>query len=124
MRISDWSSDVCSSDLQDEGVDAHHHLRDREGGDVAELAGLGDVAGDGADDGEALVEARVVDGEVVERLDAGRALQVAVGELLGEACSGLHKADRGGEDQLVCFGRASCTECVYQSFWNSVAGVS
>src|SRR3546814_6289400 len=110
MRISDWSSDVCSSDLhldlgvgahlaggQDEGVDAHHHLRDREGGDVAELAGLGDVAGDGADDGAALVEARVVDGEVVERLDAGRVLEVDVGELLGDAHRGVHEAERSEE---------------------------
>src|SRR3546814_13024663 len=27
MRISDWSSDVCSSDLQPLGVDVQHHIR-------------------------------------------------------------------------------------------------
>src|SRR3546814_17531574 len=31
MRISDWSSDVCSSDLHDHGHDHHDHDHDHEG---------------------------------------------------------------------------------------------
>src|SRR3546814_3263091 len=31
MRISDWSSDVCSSDLQDEKIDLRMIIRDRLG---------------------------------------------------------------------------------------------
>src|SRR3546814_19432862 len=50
MRISDWSSDVCSSDLQ--LVDEHPLRRVREGAALAPaalLGGAGLVVDDGAD---------------------------------------------------------------------------
>src|SRR3546814_7834206 len=36
MRISDWSSDVCSSDLRDHVVHAEAHADERHGPDAAE----------------------------------------------------------------------------------------
>src|SRR3546814_14742926 len=48
MRISDWSSDVCSSDLARLGADAADHLRDRMHDiAVAGAAEIGEAAGDG-----------------------------------------------------------------------------
>src|SRR3546814_8185013 len=97
MRISDWSSDVCSSDLYIEGSDeraAHLDLVVGEGrlqsatGDVADL----DVAG--------LV--RIVNGHAEYDDEAGWRLtaeKASIGQLLAV------------EDQI---GRASCRERVCQ----------
>src|SRR3546814_4923304 len=38
MRISDWSSDVCSSDLHQSGGDADHDQRRPQGGPGARIA--------------------------------------------------------------------------------------
>src|SRR3546814_2826807 len=48
MRISDWSSDVCSSDLEAAGGDRHAADRDRAvrgGGGAAGAAGVADGRG-------------------------------------------------------------------------------
>src|SRR3546814_1847335 len=44
MRISDWSSDLCSSDLAEQrqiGADHRHHRRDRAGAEQCQPIGLG-----------------------------------------------------------------------------------
>ena len=83
------------------GVDAHHHLRDREGGDVAGRARFRHVPGDGADHGAALIEAGVVGGDVLGALIAGRVLELQLRELLRHLDRRVHEAEGGGEDQLV-----------------------
>ena len=84
-----------------EGVDAHHHFRDREGGDIARLAGLRHVAGDGAEHRAALVEARIVGGDVLGAHIAGRVFEMQLRELLGDLDRRVHEAEGGCEDQLV-----------------------
>ncbi len=49
----------------DEGVDAHHHFRDREGGDVAGDALLRHLRGDLALNVAAFIEARIVGRDVL-----------------------------------------------------------
>src|SRR3546814_19388280 len=66
MRISDWSSDVCSSDL----ADAAHDIHALEDGDVAVARGAGRGIASGDAHAAAGVE-RVVDVAVLD--DAGGA---------------------------------------------------
>src|SRR3546814_13354627 len=90
MRISDWSSDVCSSDLAEALDDA--------GGHADEALGLVLVEAGGADD---LLELRrLCDREVLRSRVAGEELRRDhVDALVG----GLRRQDRGGE-QLVGVG--------------------
>src|SRR3546814_19445033 len=62
MRISDWSSDVCSSDLLD--------------------AGLGGVVGVVEADGDKLADAAGAGAEPRRALDRGQALEIVPPELL------------------------------------------
>src|SRR3546814_5293971 len=51
MRISDWSSDVCSSDLRDERLRRHQHRHDRHHHDAAtDASRRSDEGGDRAED--------------------------------------------------------------------------
>src|SRR3546814_18447065 len=76
MRISDWSSDVCSSDLSAALSDL--------GSDHRRLAGIEDVAADHRRFGEGLSPPRLhVVGMIPER-DAGRNLGAASVDLAGQ----------------------------------------
>ena len=85
-----------------ERVDAHHHLGDRERGDVARHAGLGEAGRDHALDVTALVELRVVGRDVrVLALVTGRMLELDVGKLGRDLVRRIHVAERGGEDDVA-----------------------
>src|SRR3546814_12810123 len=74
MRISDWSSDVCSSDLVDQLLD-EHGLADAGAAEQADLAALG-VGSEEIDDLDAGDEdgalGRLVDEQGRVRVDGGR----------------------------------------------------
>src|SRR3546814_1899920 len=86
IRISDWSSDVCSSELEEEiGLDA-------ERGQVADavlrglglqLAGGGDIGDEGGVDANRVLAAALVGAEIVpqlaDRLHEGKAFDVEIG---------------------------------------------
>src|SRR3546814_14927624 len=99
MRISDWSSDVCSSDLPADP-------------EVALAAGPLAVPLSGAGTEADLVHAR---GEVGDG-DRGRAARPVAG--LGGDQLGLHAVPRAGP-----IGRASCRERVCQSGYISCGDV-
>src|SRR3546814_16299363 len=103
MRISDWSSDVCSSDLVVERGDVDAGVADL-AVDVRARRGVFAVQGDGVEGG-GQARGRLADGQVVE---------AAVGAL-GRAFAGEH-ADRvfAGAAVGVEIGRASCRERVCQ----------
>src|SRR3546814_13463392 len=113
MRISDWSSDVCSSDLIGAAGNVRAGLPDRLGVAVAQL--LTDVLA--ADEG------RVADDEL--RLRPTRRTRVLVGAqlaarvLVGHRFAG-HRVQRVGDavpagDRLAAsIGSASCRERVCQ----------
>src|SRR3546814_3123731 len=97
MRISDWSSDVCSSDLVGAGTDGEPAdvvaaqrtgAADRGGvedvGGVQVVDGLGDGAGDGADVAHLLEE--------VVRIGVGA--DAHVDALADIAAKGLEREDR------------------------------
>src|SRR3546814_4383411 len=71
MRISDWSSDVCSSDLPLVGADGEPYAMAQ--GSLA-VGGLGVEGGDGS---QVVVNVpssgRIPDGATVERMEIGRA---------------------------------------------------
>src|SRR3546814_1949807 len=96
MRISDWSSDVCSSDLLDPGLVADHLVAHLDGADAADVE---------ADRG---IE--------FQRMAAGGGLRVAEhhtdlhADLVDEDHHGVRLGDRGG--QLAEIGRASYRESV------------
>src|SRR3546814_17463471 len=105
MRISDWSSDVCSSDLLEtdrpaEAVEAAGYADRRTGGHRD--AGRDDRAGDvvlqlHAVDGDAMAQVHVEG-----RRDGGRAPQQVVGLVEGQPAP------------VAQIGRASCREGVCQ----------
>src|SRR3546814_21047641 len=117
MRISDWSSDVCSSDLRD-AVAAVHVAGGA--GDVERLAAI--VALDQRDrlgGGDVLVEHPA---DPQRRLEAERDLGLHVGELLLDE---LRRRQRPAESLAVAqIGREACRERGCQSVWISVAAVS
>src|SRR3546814_9138201 len=92
MRISDWSSDVCSSDLADDvGKEFRVHMR---AGGAADLVGigLGRIPEVGAGRGDAIgahqATAGVVGGAARhhEAVDDGQVLGVVVGEIGRASC--------------------------------------
>src|SRR3546814_13105725 len=104
MRISDWSSDVCSSDLVCEGDDAHSSADDDDHDD---------------DEGE---EALVLDDELMAAAEAqsgGRGRIEAKGRSVGgaAACGSVTVSGREG-------GRASGRERVGQYGWISGVAVT
>src|SRR3546814_9703431 len=74
MRISDWSSDVCSSDLPKVGgTDFRVLTYEVKGGPEVAAAGAGAGAGDPAKAAEAKDFARLCLNELVAQAEAGRA---------------------------------------------------
>src|SRR3546814_12492360 len=117
MRISDWSSDVCSSDLQDiAGSKAHVAMLAKQGIVSAEDAAA--ISG-GLDQIAAEYEA----GGLVENLDLEDIhmhVEARLAEIVGPAAGRLHTA-RSRNDQVatdfrlwVQIGRASGRERVWQ----------
>src|SRR3546814_16288951 len=111
MRISDWSSDVCSSDL----ADVHDVGRDVAGAGGNFLHVLGDFAGGlallfdgGGDGGGAGIDFADGAGDAPDRGHrlAGRLLHVA--DLQADLARSLRSL-------RVEIGRASCRESVWQS---------
>src|SRR3546814_8214829 len=96
MRISDWSSDVCSSDLL--AARQFTVLADLEGADVARPLVV--VRGAGVGDVEQLLVGR--EGEAI-------GLHEVVGGDGEPAALGIEAVDVTGADQI---GRASCRESV------------
>src|SRR3546814_18128168 len=96
MRISDWSSDVCSSDLLVCGLLGHRHL----------------VRADERRRGQS--------GEVILG-EAGLDLLVGLALVAGQGV-GLHSEERQQRGAGVQIGRASCRESVCQ--YVSISGVA
>src|SRR3546814_12502412 len=118
MRISDWSSDVCSSDLLadlETGRDVERVLR------LPIFFGIGgaDIADQVADRGPG----RVIAGETARRGDAGQVGQADEDRGIFGLADILLDRDRleprGGIEEI---GRASCRERVCQ--YVSIAGVA
>src|SRR3546814_12428436 len=98
MRISDWSSDVCSSDLAARG-------RIDEAGDGAQQGGL--AAAGRAEKREELARRDVERGI----LDGGKIAETDADAIKGDGgCHGKRKAESDGTE----IGRASCRERVCQ----------
>src|SRR3546814_13946926 len=109
MRISDWSSDVCSSDLRLQGLLARKgkKLAHQVGGAVGVLLDLHDV-------GERLVARPVAQQQQVGKADHRRQQVVeVVGDAAGELADRLHllRLDELALEVLQ-IGRASCRERV------------
>src|SRR3546814_4008055 len=100
MRISDWSSDVCSSDLFDQALDLYGERGDRARGGTA-LIDLGDESSGPrrVGEGDALADCR------------GEQRGIVVGQRLGRF-AGDNGARGAAVQQKI--GRASCRERVCQ----------
>ena len=94
-------SGLIDAGAGDEGVDAHHHFRDREGGDVAGDALLRHLRSDLALDVAAFIEAAVVGRKIRCGLVAGGMLELHVRELRGDLDRRVHEAEGRGEDQAA-----------------------
>src|SRR3546814_3935079 len=101
MRISDWSSDVCSSDLERFGQRAGHWLFAddvdavaREGLDGGRVEGIGREDGDG------------FDAIGAGGLGGGHGISIGVGALKRDACGlgGGVGARLGGDRKRVVWG--------------------
>src|SRR3546814_7952523 len=93
MRISDWSSDLCSSDLARRQIVAEPHV-----GDFGARLGFGERAG-GGDPVGGEIEG---DGVRDQRVEAGFLGRVGDGEAAGERELAVREtpvARRGGQDQ-------------------------
>ncbi len=86
---------------EQERVHAEHHFGHLVGAEIAERAGLALHAGDGAEHGAAFMEARIVDGDIVRRLEAGAVFELDVGEFRRDFQRLVHIAVGRGEDQLA-----------------------
>src|SRR3546814_13847037 len=98
MRISDWSSDVCSSDLASGGIDVQHH--------IMRFAVLRDFVGEAAQApifslGDFALIACVGD----DNLRSAR-LYRRLGVVMQQNCAGSLEALAEGESAEI--GRASC----------------
>src|SRR3546814_20789069 len=113
MRISDWSSDVCSSDLAGAYLRDARRAASRSGGPVRPGSGQG-TDGQGA---VTLDLAGCSDGELAALALAGR--PSAYGELLRRHRDPVSRLVRGPK-----IGRASCRERVWQEVYNLVVAVS
>src|SRR3546814_11872257 len=108
MRISDWSSDVCSSDLQDVGRDRLAQCGDAVRRGIAVMSIAQRLAG-GLDDMLGRLDVRLADAEVDDvpplarqRRGSGKDLDGGpgseAGPVFGEAQLGL-----GGNLRVVCW---------------------
>src|SRR3546814_20729075 len=112
MRISDWSSDVCSSDLQAEDVAHDGELLGY--GDVADVGVAGGEFGDHvAGDGGGGFEQVVVDAEDDAFPLAGEVLHGRRREV-GHGGGGFGHGVDGRHPPVLKIGRASCRERVWQ----------
>src|SRR3546814_18302664 len=114
MRISDWSSDVCSSDLREAdhaAVAGQHHKRQRDGAEDQRIAA--DLVGEEIG-GEARVGEEENAGEPGGRVDLReRAAADEEGALVprsgGTVCALLRPGPRSGERRV---GTACVSTCV------------
>src|SRR5690606_18849787 len=97
----DLGARVVLVQRQLDGVDVADDLRNREGGDVADLLGLGHLRREEAADVATLVGAGQVGADVLRLLVAGGVLEGDVGELLGDLDRRVHVTEGGGEDQVI-----------------------
>src|SRR3546814_15153818 len=107
MRISDWSSDVCSSDLQQAGaakLERQARLRDEVFGDQTDRRQIGRT--EHGDAGQHEIE---IGGGILARADAG---DEAV--LLLEIVGGFFGIEDDRDVEEAEIGRASCRERVCQ----------
>ena len=88
-----------------EGVDAHHHFRNREGDDVTSDTCLRHLSRDLAHHITALVEARVIGGDILGLLVAGGMFEIDLRIFLGDLDGRIHEAKGGGEHDLAAFAR-------------------
>src|SRR3546814_11922560 len=117
MRISDWSSDLCSSDLARRQIVAEPHV-----GDFGARLGFGERAGGGDPVGGE------IEGDVVrdQRVEAGFLGRVGDGEAAGErelAVRGTPVARRGGQDKRDVAGQVgtgASRERVFRYVYSSV----
>ena len=99
---------IGGTDAEGEGVDAADDLRDGEGGNVADLVGLGRHAGHQAGQEAGLVHAAKDGADVGGRLVAGDVNEPGFGVLLSDGDGGVHEAKAGGDDQVVVlFGKVA-----------------
>src|SRR3546814_19500318 len=78
MRISDWSSDVCSSDLGGKGVSATNHMSS---GAWAAAGGIGTVSAVNADSYDA-------EGKIIQQIYRALTRRERTDELIGYAIEG------------------------------------
>src|SRR3546814_11937608 len=105
MRISDWSSDVCSSDLRDEANQVDVPTSFLEGGEHYAL----EVEGD------SMIDAGIFDGDtvIVQRCDSAENGAIVVA-LIDDVEVTLKRLRRKGHS-IAQIGRASCRERGCQS---------
>ena len=95
--------------VQEGGVDALDHFRDREGCDVTDLVGLGHVASDCTDHGAAFIKACVISRHIrMVTPIAGRMLELHVWETRGNGIGCIHVPKRRGEDNVRAGQRHLC----------------
>src|SRR3546814_12860368 len=108
MRISDWSSDVCSSDLGGAGLEHADALDD--------AAVLGDVVVDHHGGGHPLQELHLVGAEVLDEAEVeerhlpARSEQVVAG--VGIAVEGAQAVEAAEQEAERSEGRREGKECV------------
>src|SRR3546814_11216488 len=102
MRISDWSSDVCSSDLRGH---VEEDIKEEVGGE-AERQQAGELVARPEGDGEAIAQQQEVKAQQGEAADQP--------EFLGQHGKDEVGLFLGQEVELAQIGRASCRERVCQ----------
>src|SRR3546814_7901384 len=119
MRISDWSSDVCSSDLQDVGRDRLAQRLDAVRRGIAVMSVAQRLAG-GLDDMLGRLEVRLADAEVDDvpplgrqRRGSGKDLEGGLGSEAGQVF-GEAQIGHGGNSRVVSWplyaGRRRCPQ--------------
>ena len=92
---------IDATTRQRQCIDAHHHFGDRERADVASLAGLRHVPGNGAAHCTAFIEACIVEPDIGPAHVTRRMFESDVGELRGDLDHRIAEAEAGGENQLA-----------------------
>src|SRR3546814_19469986 len=106
MRISDWSSDVCSSDLVSGAANGAANI-------AGSVAGQGAASGNAAGSNAAASGAGALDaaGNVATTVNPGMVVKDAAGRTIGRVQS-VKDGANGRIDSAI--GRASCRERVCQ----------
>src|SRR3546814_16833314 len=127
MRISDWSSDVCSSDLLDVTPQMPFEIP---GGGSVGMINLSDMMGKAFGGGQkkrrkltvASAWEKLVEEEADARLDQDEVSRVALSDAEENGIVFLDEIDKIAVSDEI--GRASCRERVCQYVWISVVAVS